>query len=447
MNSTPTGDERIVKEKIERIYSSFANSQSDWHFFLGIADYVKYAVEHETTNELLKKIIKKRQQDFEEVIQLEEKAIKELNQSKEKILKIVKKHKLSNDVLDRKIEELKRYEEGEIESSRSRSDALKDYLFDISKNISESGHVELLQEFIDNNRQPQNIYGNFVFSKTIPKLYEEKEKLEQKKRVELWEAWNNLVLAFLVIYKRDEELERIKAKTKSFSLEAMNFLGLAGEMDKIRKYCEEEQRNALSTRDDLWTHYFKRGVYQRDVSRIHNYLFNELPDFLAEKERASATNKEIQINALKQALEKEEEQKRIKEELTKKITEEVLKIIQNRRTENTFYNYDSYSREGKLKIGSFPEISFKKTSADILQFFFANEKIGNEFKKYSDFNKFVDDGKGNSKLINSDDFSKRIAAINKRIEKWTKNLVKDIIQKGENNLQEANIYHWNKTIT
>ena len=116
-------------------------------------------------------------------------------------------------------------------------------------------------------------------------------------------------------------------------------------------------------------------------------------------------------------------------------------------TEKIFYKYDDYSKEGKLKIGTFPEISFKKIPADILQFFFTNEKMGNDYKNYKNFNKFTDNEKNYSKPIKSDDFNKKISIINKRVGKGTNNLVKEIIQKGKNKSQEANIYRWNEKIT
>lgn len=93
---------------------------------------------------------------------------------------------------------------------------------------------------------------------------------------------------------------------------------------------------------------------------------------------------------------------------------------------------------GTLTVGS-QEITFKKIPADILNFFYLY-RVTEEYKDYHEFNSFS----GENKKLTSDEFNKKIKAINRRIEKETRGVMPVLITRKENKQQEANLYKWNK---
>ncbi|MFA5029896.1 MAG: hypothetical protein WC518_04175 [Patescibacteria group bacterium] len=110
--------------------------------------------------------------------------------------------------------------------------------------------------------------------------------------------------------------------------------------------------------------------------------------------------------------------------------------------EKISYKYlDGNKPKGTLHLGK-KRLSFDKTPAMIINFFIESNKINGEFLTYNDFNKFIEN---DHPPINSDEFNKSINQINKRINKENK-LIREIIIKGENKKQEANIYRWNDKI-
>ena len=120
-----------------------------------------------------------------------------------------------------------------------------------------------------------------------------------------------------------------------------------------------------------------------------------------------------------------------------------IKEVENKKPDKkTAYNYTDYSGIGILNMGNSP-ITFKKLRAKIIDFFFKSKELGNEHKNYKDFNEFSGE---NGEQTSSDEFNKEIKAINNRLKKETKGLVKELIIKKENKKNEANIYSWNDKI-
>lgn len=113
-----------------------------------------------------------------------------------------------------------------------------------------------------------------------------------------------------------------------------------------------------------------------------------------------------------------------------------------------YYDYNHFSSIGKLKIKNIPDISFKKLRAKILFFFYFHKDrtiTDDVCKNYTDFNMFAENKHlAEDYTVKSGEFSKEIVAINKRVFKETKGMIKDLISKKENKRSDANIYHWNK---
>jgi hypothetical protein len=109
-----------------------------------------------------------------------------------------------------------------------------------------------------------------------------------------------------------------------------------------------------------------------------------------------------------------------------------------------YKNHKNNVIEGKLRIEDYAEILFKKMPARILNFFYVSKGI-DEYKNFNDFNAFLAEEQ-HVGVIGSDDFSKKINAINKRVKRETNELIKNIIIKMDNKKVDANMYRWNKNI-
>jgi len=273
-----------VIETLDRYYQSFINQNGNWEFFLGLADYVKYAVKTQEVDSILKRIVQVRDNDQKRLKEYEQRVIKETEQAKEKLFKIIKEHKISNEALDRAIEEYQGYENGTTLSSQSRGEALSEALIDIIHILFKNGHKELVKNFAIEHREAPNEVGKYTFSKTLELYEKEKEIFNEKLKTELWASWDNLVLAYLTIFKADEELEKLHKDKKDLFM-AWNFSGLVGEMRKIR----DGNRNRLTgIASDFKPIHFKKENYISHATRIHNYLIQKLS-----KEKDEQTEKRV----------------------------------------------------------------------------------------------------------------------------------------------------------
>ncbi len=108
------------------------------------------------------------------------------------------------------------------------------------------------------------------------------------------------------------------------------------------------------------------------------------------------------------------------------------------------YKFNNSSFQGILKIGDIFRINFKGLTAYLINFFYITKELGNDYRSYREFNEFIDSQKIYPDTLTSDDFSKKIKSINKRVEGKTDKLIMEIIIKGKNKKIEANIYKWNK---
>lgn len=99
--------------------------------------------------------------------------------------------------------------------------------------------------------------------------------------------------------------------------------------------------------------------------------------------------------------------------------------------------YDYKGGLGFLKINNYPTIEFKGVVSSIVNFFYKLADIDDGYKTYRDFeNK-------EKRQIKSSEFSKKIIAINKRVERETSKAIKKIICAAENEkTTETNKYKW-----
>jgi hypothetical protein len=261
-----------VIDTLNRYYDSFISQPNDWHFFLGLADYVNFVLETPQTKKIADSIIQKR---FDEEALLEKRskeAIKEINQVKGKLIKKIKDKKISYQGLDNLIREYEDYEKGRIiASSQPMADNLAVSLEDIIDSLYKNGYQDLVKDLVVPHSQDPKIIRRYNYSKTIPLFREQFNKIDKQREIEIWGAWNYLFLASMVIHKGEEVFENLK-KDKGDFLKAFNFTGLWGEMKHIR---EKGKGRGNYNASDKPT-YFVKDNYISYASRIHNYLIKEL---------------------------------------------------------------------------------------------------------------------------------------------------------------------------
>ncbi|OGZ70254.1 MAG: hypothetical protein A2904_01145 [Candidatus Staskawiczbacteria bacterium RIFCSPLOWO2_01_FULL_33_9] len=321
----PVSYSNNVIDDLERYYNTFINQQNYWHFFSGLARYVKFVLETPETDKIISLVVKNRNEEKKKVKEYEDVAIKEIGKAKDIIWKVIGKNKISDDRLQRLIDRHGTYEI----SSESEAERLDHSLASIIRWLAENGHKNLVKNLI--REENGIIYTNEnEFSRKIEDYYKAEQELDEKKEIEEWGAWENLCLVYLVIYKRDEEMQRLR-KNDETAILAINFAGLAGEMQHIK---EGKITNRLTgvVRDFEPTQ-FLIDDYTNYTNVIHNHLIrglNKIKELKIEPPKV-VEDFGLQIKANKEMAKRFFE----KAELTEEIKNSVLTEIQNNKQEKS----------------------------------------------------------------------------------------------------------------
>jgi len=269
---------------IEQQYESFINLNDHWDFFRGLAEYTKTLGELVPTQPLVEAL--ERQQKVSRALyeQMNTDAFKELTLSAERITAIAQNVLKPYEPLIKQANEIAKTYEPIVKAVKEVQDrmnglilssnplyAFDSDLFDVARHIKASGHEEAVKEFEDNKKKYNNIYGNFTFSPTYEKISDVEIKLERKEQVEPWGAWHQLPLVKRVVFEPDELKEEFKAEAEAdpnLKWTYLNFVGLAGEMEKIRT-----DKVGLSDNDVV---YFRVKDFRSYAQRVHTYITAEL---------------------------------------------------------------------------------------------------------------------------------------------------------------------------
>ena len=211
---------------LQRRYDTFATRETSSAFFSGLGDYIDYVMSIPKLSSILKAQMDIREVEYEKVKTLEKKAVAELEVSKEKLLKIIEENKIDPKTLSQDmsfiptsswrggdtniLEHLKMFETGEVTISGFYSDSLQKFLFDIAAGLLQLGHKNELKEFIVEPEEYGGYYdvingpdkefhfggntrGNFIFSETWPKRFEQSRVIEASRGIEPWGVFEALV--------------------------------------------------------------------------------------------------------------------------------------------------------------------------------------------------------------------------------------------------------------
>lgn len=273
--------ERALKV-IEQQYASFINQQNSWDFFRGLAEYTRTLQETVQTKPFIDALERQRELARKTYELMNSEAMKELTKSAKRLTTIaegvVKQYepmfKQVQEVAEkyqpviRAVQEVHDRMAGRILSSNPLSGFDND-LFDVARFVRASGNEEAVKEFENNKKRTQNIYGNYTFSPTYENIGEEERKIERKEQVEAWGAWHQLPLVKRLVFEPEEMTAECKAeleKDRSFQLTWLNFVGVVGEMEKIRE--------GKGSDDDVV--FFRVKDFRSYAQRVHTHITTEL---------------------------------------------------------------------------------------------------------------------------------------------------------------------------
>ena len=184
-----------IIDNLKERYESFIDEKEVRNFFFGLADYVRYIENTPSLYDIIKSEIKEKEVLLKERDRCEEKTLQELELSKKALLEIIRKNKISSEELNKKIEEFKLFEKGDIRISGEKTDNIQRYLWNIGKILYMAGYKKKLKDFIDENPSTGNIYidnKNLVFSNLLSKRHKLDKDIINLRKNKLWGCWDYL---------------------------------------------------------------------------------------------------------------------------------------------------------------------------------------------------------------------------------------------------------------
>jgi len=244
-------------------FQSIKDTSDDWSFFVGLSDYISYINHTPELKNIVAGIEKERENDYQKYYELKKQSWDEMEKSKKQLLKIVNDNEVDNKEVLNICNSIKKSEERKVIELNS----IDQHLFNIAKLLVENGHQDLVKQFIDNNREPQNKYGNFVFSKTIAVFRKEVDRIEKiLQPTKLWHCWYKLKVIPEVIALTWEEIFSDKINPSDEEI--------AYYVDFI--HIKENYRNMRPNASvNLWPH-TKPSVYRNYLQRINTHLIQQL---------------------------------------------------------------------------------------------------------------------------------------------------------------------------
>lgn len=275
-----------ITDNLERYYNGFINQQNDWAFFLGLADYIKYAIGVPEIKKIIENFNQKKNSAENELKKYEKIAIKEIEEVKNRLMKEIKSKKIN--IEDHKnllkiIENWEKYQNGEIWASGSNVSYLSEILISIMRYLQEGNYKELVKSFLEAEKDGR--IKKYICFKKVYSYYEVEEKYKEKRNIEFWGLWEDLFLAYIVIFEKEKQLKELEKDNKKNYWRIINFKQIVGEMERIK---------GNSIFSDSMPILFVKNAYISSATRIHIFLVKELSQ-KEKKEEKEIGNKKIKI--------------------------------------------------------------------------------------------------------------------------------------------------------
>ena len=194
-----------IKENLRRDYE-YLNSQNEINsFIIGLADYVNYIETIPEFKSIIDGWLEKKSKIYENIVSLENKAVRELKNTKiilERLInskkgvkeEITKTGGVFNDGLTRLNQYLNH--DPNFGAAGIPSEVINGYLEEIARDLTEKGHIELLNKFTIAER------GNgrkWEFSKSLKQRWQLSKEFKLQRQMEVWGNWDDIALAPTIV--------------------------------------------------------------------------------------------------------------------------------------------------------------------------------------------------------------------------------------------------------
>jgi len=282
---------------LERYYKAFIDQPSDWFFFLGIAEYVKYIIEVKELDDITEVLVRQKAADEAVPAKYAAAVEKETERAAKKILPQIEAQGITSPSVNKVIERYKSVKDDYLQGSVPKVLMLYDALEEVIYELYRAGYDDIVKDHITlrdkpvfrqtivngrEEKRPRHLIKEYTFSKNIEEYKRELQVLENKTHTAMWQAWERLSLVYLAIIKADEEVKKIRKEKARVDKQGgsslgvyMSFMGLGMMVDEMQKIRERHERPYTGdTKFNLV--YFIKADYIHYATRFHNYLVREL---------------------------------------------------------------------------------------------------------------------------------------------------------------------------
>jgi hypothetical protein len=253
---------------LEKYYQSAITKDSDWLFYVGVAEYVQFCETNPIIKQYSNKFKQERDKRSKHFDKLHNKLLSETKIIGKKVVHSIKEHRIDILNLDGKIKDYNNILDGSTQFSSGQAVALFDALASIINTLYINGYQDKIIDYIE--EYPGNeVIKKYTFAPAIEAYNAYKKKESKAFQDELFGIYNELLTLYEARYKKDKIFDELDG-----FFDMSNFSFIVGELDKIREMHEYQYRNY----DDFKPIQFKREDYQSHIDRIHNFLLTKLSE-------------------------------------------------------------------------------------------------------------------------------------------------------------------------
>ena len=370
---------------LDRYHQSAISQKSDWPFFLGIADYVKYCLNTPEIKVVINELNKERKTYFDDLEELNKKAVKEIQKVADEISKLIVVYKISDIAeLDEMRKNYDSVQKGQMQSEKGIAIDLCQSLEGVIRVLYQHGYKEKIAKFIKEDHTSSFIVEHEL-SKTIQAVYILKERIRYMMKTEMFGMLNELTVAYEAVFKAEEKrIALAKEKEKGNFFDWLNFGVLIGEMVLIMSRYDKSIGNAKES--DLI--YFRREYFNSYLSRFHVYLMGKMSN---SSSHSDSDEKVLDYNEIRSILIFQGKEFDFSKKTNQK---DLLNTLFSDVNKKWFYDQvqDDWDRLKELGLIKYPKDNWRK-------FYTSGNEINRYIKSETGLDDFIEKNTGNDGYI------------------------------------------------
>lgn len=254
---------------LDRYYDTFITLEDDYEFFIGMADYLKYADSIPSIKQVASQLPKLRIKAEDDLKRLQDAAVADLVVTCNELKKISKKNGAVSAIFEKEFEDFQSWLDGKFAGSMPLPASLFHILARVVHELQKLGYKDNVKKYIVFwDKQPE-VIRDYVLSNKYSEYIKQKQIFDIGMKNELWGIFNQLALAFLIVTDSgtnyyDKLLKEAGPNGTSDMAkwwEAFNMLSVIGEWRDIYEQRKLEHKS-----------FFNRKNFKMWARRIHNYL-------------------------------------------------------------------------------------------------------------------------------------------------------------------------------